>query len=58
MELYNELILDRDIALKDGDFETYSKLCLILDILTVEDDEISVNLGKSRKIVLKSRKKC
>ena len=46
MELYNELILDRDIALKDGDFETYSKLCLILDILTVEDGEISVNLGK------------
>ncbi len=55
MELYNELLIDRDAALKNGDFETYSKLCLILDILT---GEISVNLGKSRKIVLKSRKKC
>jgi len=46
MELYDELLIDRDEALKNGDFETYSKLCLILDILTVEDGEISVNLGK------------
>ena len=46
MELYTELIIDRDAALKNGDFETYSKLCLILDILTVEEGEISVNLGK------------
>ena len=36
MELYDELILDRDEALKNGDFETYSKLCLILEILTCE----------------------
>ena len=39
MSLYNELILERDLALKDGDFETYSKLCLILEILTVDECE-------------------
>ena len=47
MELYNELILDRDAALKDGDFETYSKLCLILEILTVEEGEITLKCEKT-----------
>ena len=47
MSLYDELIIDRDAALKNGDFETYSKLCLILDILIVDEGEISVKYEKT-----------
>ena len=46
MSLYNELLIDRDAALKNGDFIEYSKLYLIIAALTVEEGEISVNLGK------------
>lgn len=37
MSLYDELIIDRDAAIKDGDFEAYDRLCAILEILTVEE---------------------
>lgn len=46
MSLYDELIIDRDAALKNGDFETYSKLCLILEILTVEPCENTLKCEK------------
>lgn len=38
MSLLNEIIIERDLALKNGDFIEYSKLCLILAVLTVEEE--------------------
>lgn len=39
MSLINELIQDKEEAIKNGDFIVYSKLCLILSALTVEESE-------------------
>ena len=47
MSLYNELILERDLALKNGDFVEYSKLCLILATITVDACENMLNNEKT-----------
>ena len=44
MPLYNALIKERDIAIQNGDFETYNKLCSFLDILTIEECSDTVEL--------------
>ena len=39
MSLLNELILERDMALKNGDFVEYSKMCLIIATITIQDEK-------------------